>query len=135
MYEDVWYVAKGNSWVAQFLKDAKANYLWANEKGTGSLPLTFEKVLEKAKNADIWITSGQFSSLREMTSANPHYNQFKAFQNKNVYSFSGRKGKTGGILYYELAPNRPDIVLKDIVVILHPELLKSYKPYFFQKLQ
>jgi iron complex transport system substrate-binding protein len=70
-----------------------------------------------------------------MTAANPHYSQFKAFQNKNVYSFSGRKGKTGGIVYYELAPNRPDIVLKDIVKILHPELLKSYKPYFFEKLQ
>jgi iron complex transport system substrate-binding protein len=70
-----------------------------------------------------------------MTAANPHYSQFKAFQKKTVYSFSGRKGKTGGIVYYELAPNRPDIVLKDIVAILHPELLKSYKPYFFEKLQ
>lgn len=135
MFEDRWYLPKGNSWGSLLLKEAKGRYLWAETTGTGSLSLSFETVLEKAKNADIWITSGQFSSLREMTSANPHYNQFKAFQNKNVYSFSGRKGKTGGILYYELAPNRPDIVLKDIVVILHPELLKSYKPYFFQKLQ
>lgn len=135
MFEDRWYLPKGNSWGSLLLKEAKGRYLWAETTGTGSLSLSFETVLEKAKNADIWITSGQFSSLREMTSANPHYNQFKAFQNKNVYSFSGRKGKTGGILYYELAPNRPDIVLKDIVAILHPELLKSYKPYFFQKLQ
>ena len=135
MFEDRWYLPKGNSWGSLLLKEAKGRYLWAETTGTGSLSLSFETVLEKAKNADIWITSGQFSSLREMTSANPHYNQFKAFQNKNVYSFSGRKGKTGGILYYELAPNRPDIVLKDIVAILHPELLKSYKPYFFEKLQ
>lgn len=34
MYEDVWYVAKGNSWVAQFMKDAHANYLWSDLKGT-----------------------------------------------------------------------------------------------------
>ncbi|PJE43745.1 MAG: ABC transporter substrate-binding protein [Flavobacterium sp.] len=135
MFEDRWYLPKGNSWGSLLLKEAKGQYLWAETSGTGSLSLSFETVLEKAKNADIWITSGQFSSLREMTSANPHYSQFKAFQNKNVYSFSGRKGKTGGIVYYELAPNRPDIVLKDIVAILHPELLKSYKPYFFQKLQ
>lgn len=135
MFEDRWYLPKGNSWGSLLLKEAKGRYLWAETTGTGSLSLSFETVLEKAKNADIWITSGQFSSLREMTSANPHYNQFKAFQNKNVYSFSGRKGKTGGILYYELAPNRPDIVLKDIVTILHPELLKNYQPYFFEKLQ
>lgn len=135
MFEDRWYLPKGNSWGSLLLKEAKGQYLWAETSGTGSLSLSFETVLEKAKNADIWITSGQFSSLREMTTANPHYSQFKAFQNKNVYSFSGRKGKTGGILYYELAPNRPDIVLKDIVKILHPELLKSYQPYFFEKLQ
>jgi iron complex transport system substrate-binding protein len=135
MFEDRWYLPKGNSWGSLLLKEAKGQYLWAETTGTGSLSLSFETVLVKAKNADIWITSGQFSSLREMTAANPHYSQFKAFQNKNVYSFSGRKGKTGGIVYYELAPNRPDIVLKDIVKILHPELLKSYKPYFFEKLQ
>jgi iron complex transport system substrate-binding protein len=45
-----------------------------------------------------------------------------------------KKGKTGGILYYELGPNRPDIVLKDLVKILHPELLVGYKPFFFEKL-
>jgi iron complex transport system substrate-binding protein len=42
MYQDQWYVARGNSWVAQFMKDA-ANYLWADVEGTGSLSLSFEK--------------------------------------------------------------------------------------------
>lgn len=135
MFEDRWYLPKGNSWGSLLLKEAKGQYLWAETTGTGSLSLSLEAVFEKAQQADIWITSGQFTSLKEMTTANPHYSQFKAFQNKNVYSFSGRKGKTGGILYYELAPNRPDIVLKDIVKILHPELLKSYQPFFFEKLQ
>lgn len=135
MYEDKWYLPQGTSWGCQLLKEAQGNYLWAETKGTGSLSLSFETVLEKGKNANLWITSGQFGSLQEMLDANPHYAQFKAFQNKNVFSFSGRKGKTGGILYYELAPNRPDIVLKDIVKILHPELLKGYKPFFFEKLK
>jgi iron complex transport system substrate-binding protein len=135
MFEDKWYLPQGTSWGCQLLKEAKGNYLWSETNGTGSLSLSFETVLEKAKDADLWITSGQFGSLKEMTEANPHYNQFKSFQNKNVYSFSGRKGKTGGVLYYELAPNRPDIVLKDIVKILHPELLVGYKPFFFEKLK
>ncbi|MBF6642281.1 ABC transporter substrate-binding protein [Flavobacterium sp. J49] len=135
MFEDRWYLPKGTSWGSLFLKEAKGDYLWAATSGTGSLSLSFEAVFEKAKNADIWITSGQFSSLKEMTDRNPHYAQFTAFKNKNVYSFSGKKGKTGGILYYELAPNRPDIVLKDIVKILHPELLPSYQTFFFEKLK
>ncbi len=135
MFEDKWYLPKGTSWGCLLLKEAHSNYLWQDSKGTGSLALSFETVFEKANAADFWITSGQFSTLKEMTDSNPHYNQFKAFQNKNVYSFSNKKGKTGGVLYYELAPNRPDIVLKDIVKILHPELLVGYQPFFFEKLK
>lgn len=66
MYEDVWYVAKGNSWVAQFMKDAQSNYLWADLKGTGSQGLSFEKVLDKAKTANVWIASGAFQTLAEL---------------------------------------------------------------------
>ena len=135
MFENRWYLPKGTSWGSILLKEANGNYLWKETSGTGSLSLSFETVYFKAKDADFWITSGQFSTLSEMTNSNPHYAKFKAFKNKNVYSFSGKKGKTGGILYYELAPNRPDIVLKDIVKILHPELLPSYTPFFFEKLK
>ena len=135
MFEDRWYLPRGTSWGSLLLKQANGYYLWQKTSGTGSLSLSFETVFEKAKNADVWITSGQFSSLKEITNSNPHYAEFNAFKNKNVYSFSGKKGKTGGILYYELAPNRPDLVLKDLVKILHPELLQSYEPFFFEKLK
>lgn len=135
MFEDRWYLPKGTSWGSQLIKQANGNYLWQETSGTGSLSLSFETVFEKAKAADIWITSGQFSSLKEMTDMNPHYAKFDAFGNKNVYTFSRKKGKTGGTLYYELAPNRPDLVLKDLVKILHPELLNGYQPFFFEKLK
>ena len=135
MFEDKWYLPRGTSWGSQLLKQANARYLWAETKGTGSLSLSFETVLERAQNANIWITSGQFRSLQAMADANPHYKQFSAFQQKNVYTFTRKKGKKGGVLYYELAPNRPDIVIKDIVKIMHPELLPSYELYFFEKLK
>ncbi len=135
MYEDKWYLPKGTSWGSQLLKEANANYLWAETRGTGSLSLSFETVLEKGQNATVWITSGQFSSLKAMADSNPHYQQFSAFQQKNVYTFTRKKGEKGGVLYYELAPNRPDIVLKDIVKIMHPELLPNYELYFFEKLK
>jgi iron complex transport system substrate-binding protein len=134
MYEDVWYVAKGNSWVAEFMKDAHANYLWADLKGTGSEGLSFEMVLDKAKTANVWIASGSFKSLDELQKANPHYGEFDAFKNKNVYSFEGKLGATGGTVYYELAPSRPDLVLKDYIKIFHPDLLPSYEFTFASKL-
>jgi len=135
LYENQWYLPQGNSWGSLFINEAKGNYLWSETTGTGSLSLPFEVVLEKAKSAIFWIGPGQFTSLKEMTESNPHYSEFDAFKNKNVYSFSTKKGKTGGVIYYELAPNRPDLVLKDIVKILHPELLPQHQLFFFEKLK
>jgi iron complex transport system substrate-binding protein len=114
---------------------AGGNYPWRDTKGTGSLSLPFETVLEKAENADIWIGPGQFTTLSEMVESNPHYARFSAFKNSKVYSYSTKKGKTGGIVYFELAPNRPDLVIKDLVKIIHPELLPNYELYFFEKLE
>lgn len=134
MYQDQWYVARGNSWVAQFMKDAKANYLWSNVAGTGSLSMPFEKILEKAKTAKYWIATGSFKNSAEFENSNPHYSQFDASKSKNVYTFESKLGATGGTIYYELAASRPDLVLKDYIKIFHPELLPNYTFTFAQKL-
>jgi cobalamin transport system substrate-binding protein len=135
VYENQWYLPEGNSWAAQFINQAGGTYLWGNSKGTGSLSLPFEVVFAKARNAGFWIGPGQFTSLKEMADANANYTGFDAYNNKTIYSFSSKKGKTGGIIFYELAPNRPDLVLKDMVKILHPELLPDYQLYFFEQLK
>lgn len=134
MYQDQWYVARGNSWVAQFMKDAKANYLWANVAGTGSLSLSFEKILEKAKTAQYWIPTGSYKNSAALANTNPHYKEFDALKSKNVYSFESKLGTTGGTVFYELSPSRPDLVLKDYIKIFHPELLPNYTFTFAQKL-
>ena len=135
MYQDQWYVPQGESWAALFLKDSYSNYLWSESKGTGSLSLPFETILDKAQKAEYWIAPGDFSSLKEMNESNPHYKEFNAFKNKKVYSYSINKGAKGGIMYFELSPTRPDWVLKDLIKIFHPELLPNHELFFFQKLE
>ncbi|SNZ00580.1 ABC transporter substrate-binding protein [Flagellimonas pacifica] len=135
LYKDVWYVAGGNSWMAQFLKDANANYLWANTDNKGSIGLSLEAVLEKGQKADFWFNPSLHASYEELQQANAHYEQFEAFTTKKVYSNAVKKGATGGLLFYELAPQRPDLVLKDLISILHPKLLPDYEPHFFMPLR
>ncbi|EIA10554.1 ABC transporter substrate-binding protein [Flavobacterium frigoris] len=135
MFQDQWYVPQGESWASLFLKDAQADYLWSDTKGTGGLSLPFEVVLEKAQKAEFWIAPGDFSSLKQMSDSNPHYAQFDSFKNKKVYSYALNKGAKGGILYFEWSPTRPDWVLKDLIKIFHPELLPNHKLFFFQKLE
>lgn len=135
LYKDVWYVAGGNSWMAQFLKDARTNYLWSDTKETGSLSLSIESVLEKAQNAGFWLNPSMITSYEELKQANRHYVQFDAYKNRNVYSNTITKGDTGGLIYYELAPQRPDLVLKDLIHIFHPELLPDHELFFFKPLE
>ena len=134
MSKDIWNLPAGESFVAQFLADANLDYLWKNSKGKGSLSLSFESVFERAKEADFWIAPGYFSSKIEMLERNKLYAEFKAFKKDNIYTSTLKKGKNGGVIYYELAPTRPDLVLKDLIKIVHPELLPNYTLTFFEKM-
>ena len=135
MSKDIWNLPAGESFVAQFLKDANLNYLWKDSKGKGSLSLSFESVFDKAKNANFWITPGYFSSKEQLMQSNQIYAQFDAFKNNKIYTPINKKGKTGGVIYYELASTRPDLVLKDIIKITNPDLLTDYKFTFFEKMK
>ncbi len=134
LFQDVWHMPAGNSFVAHYLRDAKSNYLWQDTAGNGSLSLSLESVLEKAKNAEFWIAPGYFTSKEMMLQNSPHYAEFSAFKQNNLYTYANTKGPTGGVIYFELATARPDLVLKDLVHIFHPEIHPDYKMVFFQKL-
>ena len=134
MFKDVWYLPHGDSWAAQLIADANADYLYKNTQGTGSIALSLEEVLDTGQQADFWIAPNAFESYAELKNANPVYSKFKAFQEKKIYGFASAKGETGGLIYYELAPNRPDWVLQDLVHIFHPDLLPDYEPHFFKPL-
>jgi iron complex transport system substrate-binding protein len=135
MSKDIWSLPAGESFVAQYLQDANVNYLWKDSKGKGSLSLSFESVFEKGQKADYWIAPGYFSSKEQMLGSNKHYVDFTAFQNNTIYTPSTKAGKTGGVIYYELAPTRPDLVLKDIIKITNPSLLPNYKLTFFEQMK
>src|SRR5690606_32379165 len=105
-----------------------------DKTGTGSLQMNYEYVLNEAMDADIWIGAADFKDLKSMGRADSRYLNFKAYQNGYVYTFTNKRGAKGGIEYFELGYMRPDIILKDLISIFHPELLPDYIPYFYEKL-
>ena len=135
MSKDIWNLPAGESFVAQFIKDANLNYLWQDTKGKGSLSLSFESIFDKSQNADYWISPGYFSTKEQLLQSNKIYAEFDAFKNDKIYTSTIKKGKTGGIIYFELAPTRPDLVLKDFIKITNPDLLPNYKMTFFEKMK
>ncbi len=135
MYQDIWYAPGGESWAAQLLEKAGGSYVFGKEGAAGSLQLNYEVVLDQGTSAPIWIGAADFASLEEMGKIEPRYQAFAAWKTGEVYTYTAKKGATGGLEYFELGYLRPDLILKDLIKILHPELLPGYEPYFYQKLK
>jgi len=134
MYQDIWYAPGADSWGARILENAGGNYIFADQSGEGSLQLSYEFVLDNGLEADFWIGSADFADLKAMGNSEPRYQAFTPWKNGQVYTYTAKKGATGGLEYFELGYVRPDLILKDLIKILHPELLPEYELYFYQKL-
>jgi len=134
-YNGNWWMSGGNNYVAKFLEDAGAVYLWADDPSPGSSVIEFEAVYEKAADADYWLHPGPWNSLREGIAVDERFAQFRAFQEGNVYNNNARVNKYGGNDYWESGLTRPDIVLADLIKIFHPELVPEHEFVYYKKLK
>ena len=128
-YSGQWFMSGGESYIAQLFDDAGANYLWKNNKSTGSINLDFEVVFNKAHNADYWRIVGTYPegfSYEKLGSENNLYKNFEAFKNKKVI-FCDSKQST----YFETGTLEPHLLLADLIFAFHPQLLPYYKPKYY----
>jgi iron complex transport system substrate-binding protein len=134
-YEGTWYMAGGQSYVAQLLADASANYLWADDPSDTTLYLDFETVFDKAQAADYWLNLGFVSSLADLAATDERFGDFAAFQNGRVYNNDGRVNASGGNDYYEGGAANPHLVLADLIKIFHPELLPDHEFVYYRMME
>ena len=134
-YKGIWYAAGGKSYPARLYHDAGADYFWKNDTSSGSIPVSFEVIIEKQTNTDFWIgpSSGSRDELLKIES---RYALLKAFREGNVFYFGKRVNPNGGYDYYESGVVRPDILLSDLVSIFHPALLDAdYETVYLEKIK
>ncbi len=134
-YQDVWYMPSGTTYTAIFLRDAGANYLWADDQSAGSLPLSFEEVFAKAATADFWLNVGFFSSLKDVEAADVRFTEFAAFKNGKVFNNNARVSPNFGFDFYESGVIRPHVILADLIAIFHPDLLPDHQLVYYQQMQ
>ena len=135
MYGDTWFLPGGKNNMSQLFADAGLDYLWGDDDSNGFLELSFESVLERAAEADLWIGTANFHSLEALRRSDERYTLFEAYEQGNVYTYDARKGPTGGSEYLELGYLRPDLILADLIHIGHPEMRTSDSLFFHAKLQ
>lgn len=128
VFGDFWYTPAGESFNAQLFKDANCSYAYENTKGTGSLSLTLEEVLQKNADCNFWINPGA-KNLVELKKQNPKSIYFQAFKQKHVYCYS-----ENGNYFWEMSAIEPQKVLSDIIHITHPEMKLDKPLYFYTQL-
>ncbi len=134
-WKGVWYVPGGNSYAAQMIRDAGANYLWNDNKQRESLPLNFEKVIERAGSAHIWINTGSSNSLKGILAEDARLGSIYAFKQKNLFNSNALINSAGGNDFWESGIVKPDVILEDLIKIFHPELLPYHSLVYYKKLE
>jgi iron complex transport system substrate-binding protein len=131
---DSWYVAGGRSYVAQFLADAGAQYLWADDESTGTSPLAVEAVFEKVYDGDFWFNTSSWTTLDDVLGADSRLADLAAYQSGNIYNNNARLNENGGNDYWESGLANPDVILADLIKIMHPELLPDHELVYYRHL-
>lgn len=134
MAGSVWYVPGGQSTMGQLLSDANASYAYSSDTSSGSLSLPFESVLEKCADSDIWIlrygNTARPMTLADIRSQKEGYTNFRPYKTGEVYGCN-----TLTTTFYEETSFHPDLLLRDFVMIIHPEADIDGDLKFFHKIE
>ena len=133
MHYGTWHAVGGKNYLAQIFKDAGATYVIDDEETSGE-NLEFEKMYALAANADYWRILNSFPgefSYEALKASEPRNELFKAFREKKVIYCNMKQTP-----YYEISPVMPDVLLKDLVAVFHPDLVEDdYQPTFYRLLR
>jgi iron complex transport system substrate-binding protein len=133
-WKGAWYVPGGESYLAQMIKDAGGDYIWNDIQQRESVPLNFEKVIERGSTADFWINTGLSNSLNDILNEDMRLEKVKPFQEKRIFNNNAITNPTGGNDFWESGITHPQVILKDLIKIFHPELLPAHKLVYYKKL-
>lgn len=127
-----WYAPPGNSFVAQFMRDAGSHYIWKDSLSDANIIVPFESLFAAMEECHYW---GKLT----FTSENPTRANFAGDvpQLAELPSYRGKKlffCNTHNTDYFGDAVMQPDVILEDLIHIFHPELEPEHKSVYFQPL-
>lgn len=132
-YSSAWYVPGGKSTTAKMIDNAGADYIFSYTTESGSVPMSFETVLDKGQKADFWLikyNQKQDKTYSELKKDYSPYTNFDAWKNKRIFGCN-----TSYVNFYEETPFHPEALLRDLIIIFHPEIMKDEKTRYFTGLK
>ena len=114
----VWYVPGGQSTIGILLKDANARYIFSEDQHSGSLAMSPEQILAKAKNIDVWAFKyfgGKPLSRSQLLQEYAGYKSLAAFGSSRIYQVD-----TSREPYFEITSFHPEVLLREFILLSHP---------------
>lgn len=114
----VWYVPGGQSTIGILLKDANARYIFSDDQHSGSLAMSPEQILAKAKNIDVWAFKyfgGKPLSRSQLLQEYAGYKSLAAFGSSRIYQVD-----TSREPYFEITSFHPEVLLREFILLSHP---------------
>ena len=133
-FQGTWYVPGGDSYTARLIADAGGTTAWADDTTTGSIATDLESVLAKAGTAPVALASTTWTTTAQALADEPRLAEFTAYRTGNAWNAAKDVTADGGNNFYELGVARPDLVLGDMVAILHPNLAPNHDFAFYLQL-
>ncbi len=130
-YGDSWFMPSTESYAVRLIKDAGGDYIYKKNMGNASTPIDMEEAYLLASAADMWLNVGMANTLGEVKAACPKFVDTRCFLNGDVYNNNACTNAAGGNDYFESAVVHPDLLLRDLVKIFHPELVEE--PFVYYK--
>ena len=124
-----------NSYVSHVLDDAGANYLWADDEGTGGIQIDFEAVYAKGLKADFWINPDFAYKKQEIIARDERLKDFLPMKTGKIYNNNNRVVRTSANDYWESGIINPDIILADLIKLIHPELLPTHQLFYYRQVE
>ncbi|VAW32060.1 Vitamin B12 ABC transporter, substrate-binding protein BtuF [hydrothermal vent metagenome] len=131
-FDGTWYMPGGQSYTAQFLNAAGADYLWGDDESTSTLFLDFESVFDQAADAAYWLNLGFVFSQEDLEATDERFADFAAFQSGSLYNYDLRTNEFGGNDFFESAAANPQVVLADLIKIFHPDLVPDHAFVYYR---
>lgn len=133
-FKDIWYISPGNSFICKLISDAGGEYLWENTESSVSMPYGIENVYLRGMKADFWLNINSVSSRNEISNIDKRLNDLPCFKKDNLFNNNKRITADGGNDYWESGGLYPHLILKDLAVILHPELFSDHEMTYYKKI-
>ena len=129
-YADSWFMPSTSSYLARLIADAGGDYIYKKNTSNHSQPIDLEEAALLTTEADIWLHVEGVSSLKDLRQKYPKFAKMPCVQRREIYNCDKRSVLGGGNDYWESGVVQPDVVLRDLIKIFHPELVSEEFVYY-----